>query len=66
VAAIGCGGDYALGALAMMAPFEDISPGEAVIRALKIAGAYSAGVCGPYYAVEAGGANGAMIYGPEG
>jgi len=50
VAAIGCGASYAIGALAAMPPNAD--PHAAIIKALEIAGTYSAAVCAPYYCME--------------
>lgn len=44
--AVGCGESYAKGALAAM---EINDPKKAILKALKIAGDFSAGVRGPYY-----------------
>lgn len=50
-AAIGCGAPYALGALEAMRDIDTMNTHEKVIRALEIAGTFSAGVCGPYYCI---------------
>lgn len=52
MAAVGCGAPYAIGALDVMMRSRRFDPGKAIIKALEIAGTYSAGVCGPYYVVE--------------
>lgn len=47
--AVGCGAAYALGALAAL---RDEEPEKRIVRALEVAGEFSAGVCGPYYVEE--------------
>lgn len=47
--AIGQGEPYALGA---MAALSDLPPKKRIKRALKIAGQFCNGVCGPYYVME--------------
>ena len=44
-AAIGCGEEYALGA---MAALEGLDPEERIMKSLEIAARFSAGVCGPF------------------
>ncbi len=47
--AVGCGENYALGALAAM---QIEYPETAILRALEIAGMFSNGVCAPYYVIS--------------
>lgn len=44
--AVGCGAAYAIGALAAL---DEEEPKKRIVRALKVAGLFSAGVRGPYY-----------------
>lgn len=46
MAAIGCGDDYALGA---MAALDELPPKERILRALEISARFSNGVRGPFY-----------------
>lgn len=45
--AIGCGSDYALGA--MMALRDEKDPEKRILKSLEISGFFSNGVCAPYY-----------------
>jgi ATP-dependent protease HslVU (ClpYQ) peptidase subunit len=47
LAAIGCGGDYALGAVRAMS--DEIEPVQRLCRALEISAEFSAGVAAPFY-----------------
>lgn len=52
--AVGCGEQYARGAMEVMhnGPAPDEGPADQVVRALRVAAKYSAGVRGPYHVVS--------------
>jgi len=52
LAAIGCGREYALGAMAALDDECDLPPKERILEALHIAGQFSSGVHGPYYVMS--------------